>query len=182
VGLSVVVLGVRDDVAAQMVNGWFVARASATLAIAVAAAIVALFMSVPGLEPSLRVQALPLSACLVWAAMLVAAIGAGGSPLDLLLHATPHPSCAFLVAATALPPGILLVCMLRHAAPLQARSTGGLAALASLALGALGTQFVCTNDAAAHHLLWHLTPVVLLALASSSAGASVLGKSHQRPA
>jgi hypothetical protein len=180
--LSVVMLGVRVDVAAQMVNGWFVARASATLAIAVGAAIVALFMSVPGLEPPLRARALPLSACLIWAAMLVAPIGAARSPLDLLLQVTPHPSCAFLIAATALPPGVMLVRMLRDAAPLRARSTGGLAGLASLALGALGTQFVCTNDAAVHHLLWHFSPIVLLTLASFSVGASVLGKSHQRPA
>jgi hypothetical protein len=124
---------------------------------------------------------LPLSACLVWAAMLVAPIGAARSPLDFLLQVTPHPSCAFLIAATALPPEVMLVRMLRDAAPLQGRWTGGLAVLASLAMGALETQFVCTNDAAAHHLLWHFSPVVLLTLASFSVGSCVLGKLHQRP-
>ena len=72
--LSVVILGVRSDAAAQMLNGWFVARATATLAIVVAAAIVAVFMSIPGVEPSRLIRALPLAACLVWAAMLIGTI------------------------------------------------------------------------------------------------------------
>jgi hypothetical protein len=170
--LSVVSLGVRPDLASQIGNGWFVARAAATLTIAAAAAIVAFFMSVPGLEPSLRVRAVPLAACLVWAVMLVGTIATSGSSLDLLLRATPHPFCVLLIAATALPPGVALVRMLQHAAPLQAAWAAGLAGLASLALGALGTQFVCADDAAAHHLLWHFTPVVLLAAASIMVGSS----------
>jgi hypothetical protein len=52
--------------------------------------------------------------------------------------------------------------MLRRAAPLARVWTCALAGLASLALGALGTQFVCTDDSAAHHLLWHVLPLVLL--------------------
>ena len=177
---SVVILGVRSDVAAQMMNGWFIARATATLAIGVSAAIVAFFMSVPGVEPSRPARAVPLTACLAWAVMLVGTIAATRSPLDVLLQVTPHPSCVLLVVATALLPGATLVRMLRDAAPLQARWTGGFAGLASLALGALGTQFVCTNDAAAHHLLWHLTPVVLLTLTSAAVGSSVLGWSRRR--
>jgi hypothetical protein len=179
--LSIVILGVRADVAAQIGNGWFVARAAATLAIAVGAASAAFFTSVPGLEPSLRARALPLAACLVWAVMLVGTIAATGSPLDLLLRVTPHPSCVLLIAASALAPGVALVRMLQRAAPLRAAWTTGLAGLASLALGALGAQFVCSNDAAAHHLLWHFTPVVLLTLTGAAAGSSLMGWSRRRP-
>jgi len=157
-----------------------VARATATLAIVVAAAIVAFFMSVPGVEPSRLVRALPLAACLVWAVMLVGPIAAVRSPLDVLLQVTPHPSCVLLIVATALLPGAILVRMLRDAAPLHARRTGGFAGLASLAVGALGTQFVCTNDAAAHHLLWHLTPVVLVTVASIAVSSSLLGRPRRQ--
>ena len=175
--VSVPILGLRSDVAAQMMNGWFVARATVTLTIVVAAAIAAFFMSVPGAERSRLVRALPLTACFVWAALLVGTIAANSSPLEVL-QVTPHPSCVLLIAATAFTPEVMLVRMLRHAAPLQARLTGGFAGLASLALGALGTQFVCTNDAGAHHLLWHFTPVVLLALASVAVGSSLFGWAH----
>ena len=173
--LSVVMLGVRADVAAQMVNGWFVARATATMTIAFAAAIVAFILSVPGVEPSRPVRALPWAACLAWFVMLIGTIAASQSPLDLLLQVTPHPSCVLLLAVTAFPSGILLVWMLRQAAPLKARWTSGFAGLASLAVGALGTQFMCSNDAAAHHLLWHFTPVLLLTMASIAVGSSLFG-------
>jgi hypothetical protein len=178
--VSVAILGARADVAAQMMNGWFVARATATLAIVVAAALVAFLMSVPGVEPSRLVRALPLAAGLIWAVMLVGTIAATRSPLALLLQVTPHPSCVLLIAATALSPGVMLVRMLRHASPLQAAWTAGFAGLASLGVGALGAQFVCTNDAAAHHLLWHFTPVVLLTVASIAVGSSLLGRPHRQ--
>ena len=180
--VSVALLGMRPDAAAQLMNGWFVARATATLVIVVAAAIVAFLMSVPGVEPSRLVRALPWAVCLIWAVMLIGTIAATRSPLAFLLQVTPHPSCVLLIAATAILPGAILVRMLRDAAPLRAAWTGGLAGLASLAVGALGTQFVCTNDAAAHHLLWHFIPVVVLTAASIAAGSSLLGlrrESHQ---
>jgi hypothetical protein len=173
-------LGVRSDVATQMMDGWFVARATATLAIVVGAAVVAFLMSVPGVEPSRLVRAVPLSACLIWAVMLIGTIAGARSPLGLLLQVTPHPSCVLLIAATAVLPGATLVRMLRRAAPLQVSWTGGFAGLASFAVGALGAQFVCTNDAAAHHLFWHFTPVVLLTVASIAVGSSLLGRPHRR--
>ncbi len=176
--VSVAILGVRSDVAAQMVNGWFVARATATLAIVVAAGFVAFLMSVPGAERSRLVRALPVAACLVWAVLLVGTIAAQGSPLEVLLRVTPHPSCVLLIVATALLPGATLVRMLRDAAPLRAAWTAGFAGLASLAVGALGAQFVCSNDAAAHHLLWHFAPVVLLMLAGIAVGSSWFGWRH----
>jgi hypothetical protein len=177
--LSVVILGVRTDVAAQVVSGWFVARATATLALAVGAALVALWMGVPGGEPSLRLRAWPLSAGLVWAGMLAGAIAVTPSPFTLLLHVPPHPSCVLFIVTTAVAPGVILVRLLRRAAPLQPRWAGGTAGLASLALGALATQFVCRNDAAAHHLLWHFAPVVLLTLAAFSVSWSRLERGRR---
>ena len=177
--VSVAILGVRPDVAGQMMDGWFVARATVTLTIVVAAALVAFIMSVPGAERSRLVRALPLAAGLVWAVMLVGTIAANGSPLEVLLQVTPHPSCVLLIVATALLPGATLVRMLRDAALLQAAWTAGFAGLASLAVGALGAQFVCSNDAAAHHLMWHFTPVVLLTVTSIAVGSSLLARPHR---
>jgi hypothetical protein len=173
--LCAVIVGARGDVAAQMANGWFVVRAATTLGIGVGAAWVVFLMSVPGVEPSGRLRALPMAGCGVWAVMLARATAATPAPLELLPHVTPEPSCVLLIAAIAMAPGAALVRMLRHAAPLQARWTAGLAGLASLALGALGAQVVCTNDAGAHHLLWHLAPVLLLTLGCVALGPALCG-------
>ena len=171
---SAVILGVRSDAWAQMSNGWFLARASATLALMVTSGILAFSTSVPAGEPSLLVRAVPLAMCLMWAAILVSTLPTGRSGLVLLLQVTPHPSCVLSIAATALAPAFLMLGMLRRGVPLQTTLTAGFAGLASLAAGALGAQFVCTNDAATHHLLWHFTPVVLLTLAGAAAGSLLL--------
>jgi hypothetical protein len=177
---AVMLLGPRADVLPQMADAWFAARATATLGIALAAASVAFCVSVPGVEPSRLMRALPLAGCLVWAAMLAGGIAVTPAPLARLLLVTPHPSCVLLIAAAALPPGVVLLSMLRRAAPLQLRRTARLAGLASFALGAVGAQFVCTNDGAAHHLLWHFTPVLLLTLGASVAGPSLLSSVGRR--
>ncbi len=181
-GLALVgasLLGIRADVAAQLVDGWFLARVAATLAIALTAAALAFFSSVPGVEPSRGARALPFAMCIVWGAMLIEAIAATQSPADTFFRVRPHLSCVLLIAGIGLPSGAMLVRMLRHAAPLQPRWAGAFAGLASLALGALGAQFVCTNDAAAHHLVWHFIPVALLTLTSVAAGPSLFHWSHR---
>ena len=171
--LSVILLGVRPDVASRLVDAWFIARAVATLTIVAMAAAVAFLISVPGVWPSRAARTLPAMAGVAWGMMLAATLAFAGSPLEGLLLVQPHPVCVLQIAGIALLPGVVLTRMLRRAAPLRRRWTGGLAGLASAALGALGTQFVCGDDTAAHHLLWHFTPVVLLALAGVALGSSV---------
>jgi hypothetical protein len=171
--LSVVLLGVRVDVAPRMIDGWFIARAVATLAIVAVAAAVAFLISVPGVWPSRAARTLPVMAGVAWGVMLAAALAFAGSPWERLLLVQPHPMCVLQIVGIALLPGVALTRMLRRAAPLRRQWAGGLAGLATAALGALGAQFVCGDDTAAHHLLWHFTPVVLLALAGVAMGASV---------
>ena len=173
---SVVILGVRADAGLQMMNGWFLARTTATLMIVCAAAILAFSISVPGAEISYLLRSLPLAASLTWALMLVGTFAATASSGDLLAQVTPHPSCVLIIAAIALSPEIVLLRMLRRAAPLQAAQTAGYAGLASLTIGALGAQFVCANDAAAHHLLWHYVPVVLLTIVGTIVGSTLLAR------
>jgi len=163
--LAVVFLGTRHDVASQLGRPWFAARAAVTLATAIAAATAAVRLSVPGLARPLRIGAMPWALCLGWGASLAGGLVSIGSPLRLLLSASPHVSCVVCIAAIGLVPGVWLVRTLRQAEPLDVRWTGGCAGLASAASGALATQFVCSSDAPAHHLLWHFAPVVLLALA-----------------
>ena len=171
--LSVIVLGVRADVAPRMIDAWFIARAGATLTIVAMAAAVAFLISVPGVWPSLAARTLPAMAGVAWGLMLAATLTFAGSPLQRLLLVQPHAVCVMQIAGIALFPGVVLTRMLRRAAPLRRRWVGGLAGLASAALGALGTQFVCGDDRAAHHLLWHFTPVALLTLAGVAVGSYV---------
>jgi hypothetical protein len=181
--LAVIGLGPRNEAPARLADAWFTSRAALTLATALVAATVAVRTGVPGLARARRIRAVPWVLCLVWAAVLAGGLASTGTPLRLLSTVSPHVSCVVRIAAIALVPGIWLVRTLRRAAPLDPRWTAGCTGLASAALGALGTQFVCSSDAPAHHLVWHLLPVVLLALATVLAGPHLLpppGRSLRR--
>lgn len=171
-----IVLGLRPHVGAHLQDTRFVAAAIATFGLAVAAAASAFVISVPGNGDRPGIRALPLLAVLPWATLLwwrltAAASADGIEPIALLAATRWHPVCVLLILTIAALPGIALFTMLRRAAPLHAWWTGALAALASLALGGVGTQFVCPIDAPGHQLLWHFTPVVLLTFTGLFLGA-----------
>jgi hypothetical protein len=86
--------------------------------------------------------------------------------------------CVARVIGVGLLPGVLLVVMLRRAAPLRPRWTGALAAAAAMAAGAFAIQLVCPVDDAGHALLGHLGPVLAFGLTGALAGRRVV--THDR--
>jgi len=70
--------------------------------------------------------------------------------------------------------------MLRKAAPLNLEKTGMLSVLSVGALGAFGTQFICTIDSPLHFLLWHFIPVLIIGLLGVFLGKLFL-KNHLNP-
>jgi len=166
-----ILLGLRPDVVVRLRDPRFIAAAVVTLAIALAAAAAAFVLSVPGAGPRRVMRAMPLLAAAAWGMLLWVRLTAAGEPVTQLAATPWHPACVVLILSVGALPGIWLFAMLRRAAPLQPLWTGALAALASLALGALGTQFVCPIDAPAHQLLWHFTPVVLITFVGLALGA-----------
>jgi hypothetical protein len=138
---------------------------------------VAFLTTVPGLEPSLRRRILSLSGGIGWAVLLLWAAATAISPAGSLAM-TPHPRCVIVMITIALPSALLLLHLLRDGMPLQPRATASFAAVASLALGAIGSQFVCGVDAASHHLLWHFIPLALLACGASPIGAFMLRRPY----
>ena len=85
-----------------------------------------------------------------------------------------HVLCLIEIAGLAVVPVWALFAMLRRAAPLRRAWSGALATLASVALGAAATQFLCPLDDPAHHLVGHLLPVALLAGAGAIVGSRSL--------
>jgi hypothetical protein len=166
-----ILLGLRHDVVARLRDPRFIVAALVTLAVALSAAAGAFVLSVPGAGSRRVVRAVPLLAASAWAALLWLRLSTAGEPVTQLAATPWHPACVLLILSVGTLPGIWLFAMLRRAAPLQPLWTGALAALASLAFGALGTQFVCPIDAPGHQLLWHFTPVVLITFVGLALGA-----------
>jgi hypothetical protein len=162
---GVMAIGPRSDVLSAAQQPAYAALAMLALATSLASAASALVLSVPGAERSAAQRALPLVLGIVWTVTLTAFLWAEGDPLARLVAFPVHAACVIEIAVFALVPGWMLFAMLRRAAPLRVTWSAALAALAATALGAAATQIVCPLDDPAHHLVGHVAPMAVLAIA-----------------
>lgn len=170
VSLGVVIVGTRADAATVITQSSFALIVLLTMATALLSAAAALVLSIPGAERSRIQRWLPIIAGAAWAAWLGAALIAGGAAGSRLLAMPVHVACILQITALGLLPALVLMGMIRRAAPLEAGWNAGLAALAALALGAVGTQFICPIDDPAHLLVGHFMPVALVGAAAAWLG------------
>lgn len=169
--MGVVLIGVRADSGTMVGQAVFLAMIGVTVTTALLSAAAALVLSVPGAERTPAQRWAPLVAGSAWAALLLVSVLSGGSAFDRIVAFPVHAGCVAQITALALVPGWVIFAMLRRAAPLRHRWSGGLAALAALALAAAGTQFICPVNDPAHLLVGHLAPVAALALGGPLIGA-----------
>lgn len=166
----VAAIGARRDLLDALATPAFAMGELMLLAVAVTAACAALILSVPGEERSSLVRWLPVTAALIvllWGAgELVWAAAAGGTTgrVGFAWH------CIARTVAVGLVPGIVLLTMVKSAAPLRAAWAGLLALLATSAIGVFGTNMICPNDRPMHLLLWHVLPMTLIAAAGIALG------------
>lgn len=171
----------RPAFAADVRDPRFLLAALLTGGLALTAAGAAFALSVPGVARDRLARVVPLLAAIAWATLLWTRLLAIGHPVAHIAAVPWHPVCVLLILTISALPGLWLFGMLRRAAPLQTLWTGALAALASLALGALGTQFICPIDDPAHHVVWHFTPVMVLTFLGLALGSRVFDWRRRAP-
>lgn len=167
---AAVVIGLRADASSAITEPAFIAVAVATIATALISAASALVLSVPGAERSAWQRVLPLLMGGLWALTLVVLLTGGGNPVQRLLLWPLHWLCVIEITALGIVPALALFTMLRRAAPLRRYWSAALATLASVAIGAAATQFLCPLDDPAHQLVGHLLPVAVLSMLGALAG------------
>jgi hypothetical protein len=174
-GAGLWVLGIRPDLGSASATPMFVAPGTLALGTALTAGAVALVLAVPGGDASGRGRLVPLALLGGWGLWLLAM--AWREPATFASGiAWPWTACFGKVFAVGALPAALTYVMVRRAAPLDGGWAGGTAALAGWAMGAVGVQFACPNDQAAHLLLTHFAAVPVFAL-----GAALAGRRWLRP-
>jgi hypothetical protein len=168
--LSVIVIGPRVDILTAIYQPTFVGLAVATLGTALLSAAGAFVLSVPGAERSPLQRVVPLVAGGGWTLVLIVLLTTSGEPGRRVLALPFHPLCLIEIAGLAVVPGWVLFAMLRRAAPLRRAWSAALATLASVALSAAATQFLCPIDDPAHQLVGHVLPVAFLSVWGAIAG------------
>ncbi len=167
-GAAMALRGIREDLFQRLTDPLFVLSTLMILATATLSAAAAFQLSVPG-EERRWTRRVPLLALGMWVAM-IAFHAMSGAPL----MGGAGWGCARDVLLLGAIPGVLLFWMVRGAAPLKLNWTGVFVMLALGALGALGTQLGCHDDAPLHLLLWHFVPVILVGLSGIVLGRFLL--------
>lgn len=165
-------IGPRPDLAERLNDMRFVTEQAGALLTAIAAAITALTLTIPGKSPGWRF--LPVLPAMFW-------LGTLGHNFATDLRVTTQPlifvpdlQCFFLIALIGSLPVVLLVAMLRQGAPLAARLTMAMATLAAGALGNFALRFFHMQDAALMILVWQVGSVVVLVLLAMPLGHHLL--------
>jgi hypothetical protein len=163
VAVGVVVRGLRVNWTVAMADPGFLLTAVLILATGVTAAGVAMALAVPGVVASKWVKWTPVALLGVWGSVvLLEVMAAGGSVIDERIGT----SCMWKTYGIAVGPAATLVWLAQRAAPLDWRWTGGLAALAALSFGVLGTELICPITRHAHLFTWHFLPVAATSVVS----------------
>lgn len=178
-GLAILVIGARPDIFLSLQRLDYLSLAAVTVTAGILAASSAMRLSVPGAErtPLWRSLAVALAVC--WALLLAVRLGIAGAAWPRLEALPNHWACVAEIVGLSIVSGGAFVVMLRRAAPLRPRWSIGLAALASAAISATAVQIICPIDDPAHHLLSHVTPVVLVIAFGVLGGRTVLGRANR---
>lgn len=153
---GIAVLGLRPDLESVVWTPTFFLQAFFTLGLATLSALSAFIFSVPD-KKKIWLNAVPGVTLALWLGVIGRALFSSAD-----VRAGMGLSCVRDIVILGLFPGVFLFVMLRQAAPLKLGKVGVLAALSVAGLGAIGTQFICTNDDPLHILLWHHVPVLIL--------------------
>lgn len=161
-------IGLRADMSHAMATRAVLLSLGLAIATFASAAVVALRLSVPGADQSVRWRWLPVTTTAIWIAALVLWAGDTSGSWRALRHEPFHAACIFRVIAIAVIPTVLLVREVRRGFALDVVSATALAALGGSAVAAMAVQLVCPIDRPAHLLVSHVLPVLGIAVAAAA--------------
>jgi hypothetical protein len=178
VAAVVLMISPRPDLLERLGDARFVIEQAAALATAVAAAVAAFYLVVPG--TNWKVALLPVPPLVVW----VATLGIG-CVVDWVrwgvegLRLQPDLACFPYIAMVGVIPAVAIVVMLRRGAPLAPRLTLAFGGLAAAALGNFGLRFFHMQDAGIMVLVWQFGSVVVLSAIAGLVGQQIIRWRHR---
>lgn len=153
----------RADLETQLASPLYLGEIASLLCVPFAAALSAVWLCYPDLRQKPRIIWLPVLPIAIFA--LLSLYRALHPELTLM----PPPEkvhgidCASCVIAFAIVPGLWMLRLLyKHATP-HPRLAGAMSFIASASIGIFALKLVEANDSVAHLLVWHASPMLLLA-------------------
>lgn len=181
IAVVVLLMSPRSDLPEKFLEVRFLVEQAAALATAVAAAIAAFCLVVPG--RSRKLALLPVPPLAIWLGSLGQGClenwfrsGAGGWQIY------PDWICFPSIVIVGAVPALTMAVMLRRGTPMAPRLTVALGALAAAAVGNFGLRLFHYQDASLMVLIWQFGSVALLTVLAGWNGKYILRWPHMRTA
>lgn len=144
-------------------------------ALTVSAGASACHAAVPGRASSKLMQWLPVGLLVGWMIILgCESCWRHGLTLGFANFGWRGLGCARTMTSLSVIPAIILLLMIRRAAPVQTGWGGMLAIVAAVGAAGLGLQLLCHAGNPMHFLVWHMSPILALGLLGIILGRAVL--------
>lgn len=154
VGGGVGLAGTRADLLSKLSEPAFVVDTALVASLFGCSAVAALQSAIPGERSAAARATVVVLAAWLFSMAVTCRLEPQQAALALGVR------CLERIVVLSLPPALVLIAMLRRAAPLRAGISGLLALLASSSAAVLGTRALCSKDDGLHLLLWHFGPVM----------------------
>lgn len=168
-GLSLV-WGFRPDLTQKLAELSYQLELIVLAAIIVTSALASAWLTLPDLnqQPWIRyLPFVPLAGLIIL--ILTTGDGIGWSGL-MAGAAETSVDCVWHTLMFSVPPGFLIFLMMRQGATVRCCWAGGMATLTVAAFGYLCMRLIEPNDNAAHLLVWHMLPLVMMCVLGMIAG------------
>lgn len=174
VALMLILLGVRPDIADAAQLPMFWVKLAFPLALAGAAVLAVMRLSLPGVLPGRVPSALAVPVLVMW---LLAAAALGSVAPDersALLFGNTWRDCPVYVAILSLPALVALLWVMKTLAPTRPAWAGAAAGLLAGALGATVYALHCPEMDAPFLAVWYLLGMLIPAILGAVAGSRLL--------
>lgn len=162
--------GIRADFTQVMFSADFLFQTFLLLLLAVASTLSAMQMSIPSIHTR-KAKTVVISTLSLWFAGLIYLFFSNSA-----LVFGWGVACSQEIAINSVIPAFVVFTFVRNAATLNRSVAGWFMLIAGGACGALATHFSCSDSSAAHLLVWHAAPVLLLGMIGLGLGTLFLKK------
>lgn len=152
-------IGMRADLSRAITTPDVLVSLGLACLASVAAAGLALRLSVPGADQSAWVRWTPFTLAAIWLAVLVQATA---QPVSSLAAEPFHAACVIRIVALSFIPSLVLLRGVRQGFALDHGWAASLAILGGATLAAVAVQLLCPIDRPAHLLVSHALPALTL--------------------
>ena len=161
IALSLLVLGVRPDLLAELHSGLFVAEIVMLIAVVATTALSATLLAYPDMYQHRRLVLAPIAMFVLFIGVIVLAWQADNPPAPPPVHSF---ECSLTIAVLALLPAAWMFYSMRKLASTHRRSAGMVVMLAAFSIGAITLRLSEQTNSILHVIEWHYVPMIGVAL------------------